>query len=50
MCVCMNSMKNILVFVKFWGFFPKWKGRNYFFHNGNNPVFTVHGRNMPTLN
>ena len=52
----MISMKNILIFVKFWGFFnffPKWKGRKYFFRNGNNPVFivviTVHGRNMPTL-
>ena len=52
----MNSMKNILVFVKFWGFFhlfPKWNGRKYFFCNGYNPFFpgviTVHGRNMPTL-
>jgi len=28
--MCMNSMKNILTFVKSWGFFhffPKWKGR-----------------------
>ena len=23
--MCMISMKNILLFVKFWGFFPKWK-------------------------
>ena len=49
----MISMKNILIFVKFWDFFPKWKGTKYFFRNGNNPVFTVvitvHGRNMPTL-
>jgi len=45
-------MKNILIFVKFgdfFHFFPKWKGRKYFFRNGNNPFFTVHGRNMPTL-
>ena len=53
----MISMKFILIFVKIWGFFhffPKWKGRKYFFLNGNNPVFTVvitvHGRSMPTLN
>ena len=45
----MISMKNILIFVKFWGFFPKWKGRKYFFRNENNPVFTVHERKMPTL-
>ena len=52
----MNRIKNILLFVKFWGFFhffPKWKGRKYFFRNGNNLVFTVvitvHGRNVPTL-
>jgi len=49
----MNGMKNILIFVKFWGFFPKWKGRKYFFRIGNNPIFTVvitvHGKNMPTL-
>jgi len=40
----------------FWGFFhffPKQKGRKYFFHNEKTPVFTmeeyVNGRNMPTL-
>jgi len=22
-------------FVPFWGFFPKWNGRKYFFRNGN---------------
>ena len=27
--MCTNSMKNILVFVKFGDFFPKWKGRKY---------------------
>jgi len=46
--MAMNSMKNIVKsengkskfgwwFVQFWGifhFFPKWKGRIYFFHNG----------------
>ena len=43
-------MKNILIFVKsenddfvpFWGFFhffPKWKGRKYFFYTENPPVF-----------
>jgi len=36
-------------FVPFFSFFPKWKGRKYFFCNGRNPVFTAHRRNLPTL-
>ena len=30
-------------------FFPKWEGRKYFFCNGEKMVFTIHGRNMPTM-
>ena len=52
----MNSMKTLLIFVKFWGFFhffPKWQGRKFFFHNRKKTVFnmaiTAYGRNRPTL-
>ena len=44
---------DFVIFVSFFHFFPKWKGRKYFFRNGRNPVFTVvitvNGRNLPTL-
>ena len=49
----LNLNDDFVPFFSFFHFFPKWKGRKYFFRNGRNPVITVvitvHGRNMPTL-